>query len=90
MEYQSKARLEQSGYTVFRTAGSHGAADLIAIDQHTIILVQVKSGPRINDTTALKALPAPPSVKKVVHHWTKQGRVWQLRVVEVEPTCYAG
>jgi len=53
-EYKLKEELEHEGYTVFRTSGSHGIADLIAVKPNREIgeadlfpevrFVQVKSG----------------------------------------------
>ena len=51
-EYLLKDRLEQDGYTVFRTSGSHGIADLIALKPRKdgeadkwpeVRLIQIKS-----------------------------------------------
>lgn len=44
-EYKIKKLLEERGYVVLRTAGSHGPFDLVAIDsQHkTILLIQCKA-----------------------------------------------
>jgi len=43
-EYRLKRKLEREGFTVLRTAGSHGFADLIAIDYRSrrIRFIQVK------------------------------------------------
>ena len=41
-EYRQKKKLEELGYIVLRTAGSHGFADLIAIKENEIIFIQVK------------------------------------------------
>lgn len=43
LEYRAKKILEAQGYTVFRTAGSHGLFDLIAIKRDWMKLVQVKA-----------------------------------------------
>lgn len=59
-EYRAKQKLEEQGFTVFRTAGSKSPCDLIALKPHTPIywgdasgriryapvFVQVKSGVR--------------------------------------------
>lgn len=51
-EYLLKDRLEKDGYTVFRTSGSHGVADLIALKPRVdgeadkwpeVRLIQIKS-----------------------------------------------
>lgn len=43
-EYRLKRHLEGMGFTVLRTAGSHGFVDLIALDKQTRIInfIQVK------------------------------------------------
>ena len=45
IEYKCKRELEELGYTVLRSAGSHGPFDLIAIHpaMKTILLIQVKA-----------------------------------------------
>lgn len=43
LEYSIKKKLEKEGFTVFRTAGSHSACDLIAVNQKTIRFIQLKS-----------------------------------------------
>ena len=37
--------LKGYGFTVFRTAGSHGLFDLIGVNEKTVIFVQVKTTP---------------------------------------------
>lgn len=46
VEYRCKELLENMGGVVFRSAGSHGVADLIAVfpEKREIWLVQVKKG----------------------------------------------
>ena len=43
-EYKVKKKFERQGYIVLRTAGSHGFADLVAIDirEKKIIFIQCK------------------------------------------------
>lgn len=43
LEWQVKKDLEQDGWTVMRTAGSHGFADLIALKGDTIRFIQCKT-----------------------------------------------
>ena len=46
-EWEVKRYLERLGYLVFRTAGSHSVADLIAVDHilwKTVYLIQCKYG----------------------------------------------
>lgn len=43
LEYQVKQRLEQAGFLVVRSSGSHGPFDLIAIlPRHCVLGIQVK------------------------------------------------
>ena len=41
-EYRVKKQLEKHGYVVFRTAGSHSPADLVALKRGVVVLVQCK------------------------------------------------
>lgn len=41
-EYKVKKHLEENGYLVFRSAGSHSIADLIAISKGDTLLIQCK------------------------------------------------
>lgn len=43
-EYKIKKMLEKAGFVVFRTAGSHGEVDLIAINDTETFLLQLKYG----------------------------------------------
>ena len=43
-EYEVKKYFEKLGYTVFRTAGSHGIADVIAVKDDDTLLIQCKYG----------------------------------------------
>jgi len=45
IEYLAKKILENEGYQVFRSAGSKGPWDLIALKDHDIRFIQVKSRP---------------------------------------------
>lgn len=46
-ERRVKARLEEQGYTVFRSAGSHTLVDLIAFNEEgKVLFVQCKGGKR--------------------------------------------
>jgi len=80
-EYEVKKRLEAQGFLVFRTAGSHGAADLICVPEpdhnavprpRLIRFIQCKAGkPTAADWRKLKAMKA-----KFGHSWamaTKEG-----------------
>jgi len=41
-EYRLKKKYEEKGYIVMRTAGSHGFADLIAINSEEVLFIQSK------------------------------------------------
>ena len=56
-EYRLRDNLRALGYTVLRTAGSHGAFDLIAVhSKEPVRLIQVKSGKHLTETTVTKRL----------------------------------
>lgn len=64
-EYLLKERLEQDGYIVFRTSGSHGIADLIALKPRKegsadkwpeIRLIQIKSSIHFKEETVTHKL----------------------------------
>jgi len=70
-EYYVKQLLEEKGYLVVRTAGSHGPFDLIAFDKRNnlILLVQVKKSNYIpkHVKESLKALAGIYTVKPVAY-----------------------
>ena len=70
-EYYVKQKLEEKGYLVVRTAGSHGPFDLIAIDtqKREILLVQVKKSKYIpnKEKEALAALAGDYRVKPLLY-----------------------
>ena len=43
-ERLAMAELRADGYTVVRTAGSHGPVDVIAWDEWLVLLIQIKRG----------------------------------------------
>lgn len=84
LEYRVMARLRGDGYEVFRTAGSHGKVDVIAVDSHLTRFIQCK---RFKTRRSLKVLlafvnragahfdvPARSSLETWV--WTDQERTW--------------
>ena len=48
-EYEIKHFLENKGFECFRTSGSHGSADIIAISKSHIYLIQSKKGKLSNN-----------------------------------------
>lgn len=75
-EYRSMRWLEKQGYTCFRTAGSHGECDVIALSPQIIQLVQVKfnCAPTPAEVEQFELLAAPRNTVKVVHVWRKGAR----------------
>jgi len=61
LEYHARSDLRKQGFTVIRAAGSKGPADLVAINQTQVVLVQVKSpgGVLDSDIQKLQSVPAP-------------------------------
>jgi len=41
-EYRVRKKWEEAGWTVLRTAGSHGFADLVAINDEYVMFIQCK------------------------------------------------
>ena len=62
LEYRIKKLLEEHGYEVIRSAGSHGRWDLVAVKDKIVRLIQVKKGKvqkhKIKDLMPLLAKPA--------------------------------
>lgn len=75
-ERRSRAILEGTGYAVTRAAASLGAWDLIAIGSTDVVLVQVKTRdwPGAMELETLRAFPAPPNARKVLHRWRDRER----------------
>lgn len=85
MEYLFKQELENWGYLVIRSAGSHGPFDLIAVDHadlfhHPVRLIQVKSvatepqKDRLLRTWKAPLSPSPHYRQEVIVRWN--GRWW--------------
>lgn len=84
--YERKARgaLESMGYSVIRSAGSHGPADLCGLSPHNVILVQVKAGKLApaelrQAMDELLSMRAPKGTKREV--WTWEGHGWLRHAV---------
>ena len=62
LEYRIKKLLEEHGYEVIRSAGSHGRWDLVAVKDKIVRLIQVKKGKvqkhKIKDLMPLLTKPA--------------------------------
>ena len=76
-ELKAKHELEAEGYIVIRSAGSHGACDLVAIDINFIRLIQLKSTVKHgasmtqyrDDVRKLTELLTPLNVRKEIWLW---------------------
>ena len=68
LEYLARQLLQQRGYVVVRSAGSHGAIDLVALNDREIVLIQVKqSGQSLTAAlTQLRAVPGPRRTRRQV------------------------
>lgn len=73
VERRIKEKLEDKGYFVVRSAGSHGLADLVVISPHIVELIQVKSYDddkpdytKLKEFEAFKKLQVPKNVRKFI------------------------
>jgi len=80
-EWELARRLRQQGYTVVRSAGSHGPADLVAWNGEVVRFIQVKAdrADALAAAEELKAMAWPPASR--VEVWWGAGRTWQRRTV---------
>ena len=80
-EHRSRVVLEAAGYAVTRAAASLGAWDLIGIGSTDVVLVQVKTRdwPGVVETETLRAFPAPPNARKLIHRWRDRHRLPDVR-----------
>ena len=97
LEYAAKNDLEVNGYLVFRTAGSHGAADLIAFKgrggtfaRSETLLVQCKTGGALGpaERTELYGVAAITGGTPIMARWRKEGNrarhVWYTELMGSE------
>jgi len=71
-EWKTQRVLEAAGYVTLRTAGSHGAVDVIGISASDIVLVQVKSGPSrppVRVFEELREMKRPVNTRVLLHWW---------------------
>jgi uncharacterized protein with GYD domain len=80
-EHRSARLLEAAGYSVTRAAASLGAWDLVAIGSADLVLVQCKTRdwPSAAELETLRAFPAPPNARKLVHRWRDRQRLPDVR-----------
>jgi len=68
-EHRARKLLEDAGYTVTRSAGSKGAADLVAWNTVQFRLLNIKSGTKYCGTLEREAfalVPVPPNATKEI------------------------
>jgi len=89
LERLARLELERQGYSVIRAAGSKGACDLIALNKHEILLIQVKAEGAIrpSDRRKLAAMLAPGVAHREIWERTRQGS-W--RIHKVTPPVLGG
>ena len=89
-EWKARKELELQGYTVMRSAGSKGAFDLIAFNESSIRLIQIKSTNNLksslealfrDDLKRVKGCPAPPDATKELWCWRARKGWEKLKVV---------
>jgi len=76
-ERKTLAYLESLGLQAYRTAGSHGAFDIIGLRQGMLLLIQVKTGQRHAtraQKTALANVPGPVSTMRYIFNWPAYAR----------------
>ena len=75
-ERRCKKKLELEGYTVIRSAGSHGPFDLVAFNHHDIRLIQVKGHTTLGskELDYIKSIECPPFVRKCIYLYVKHKR----------------
>lgn len=80
-EHRSIAVLEAAGYACTRAAASLGAWDIIGVGSTDVVLVQVKTRdwPGSVEMETLRAFPAPPLARKLVHRWRDRQRFPDVR-----------
>jgi Holliday junction resolvase-like predicted endonuclease len=86
-EKKTRAWLEEQGYWVIEARGSHGAADLIALSDMAVLVVQVKSGRKLSTgeraemLAKLLKVPVPVNGRRQIVTWTKYDRRPQVEDV---------
>jgi hypothetical protein len=82
LERLARPELERQGYVVIRAAGSKGPCDLVALNKHEILLIQVKAEGAVRpaDRQKLADMPAPGNAVREIWERTRQG-TWHLQKV---------
>lgn len=80
-EHKSMAIMEAAGYRCTRAAGSMGEWDFVGVSSDGLVLCQVKSRdwPGTAEMETLRAFPAPPNARKLIHRWRDYQRLPDVR-----------
>lgn len=73
-ETKTRKKLEEDGYSVVRSAGSKGPADIVAINNSEIRLIQVKAGKSrfsLEERLVFEKLPVPNNCSKELWSWVE-------------------
>ena len=81
-EYLLKKKLESDGYYVVRSAGSHGAADLVAWNDRACHIIQVAlAGVKTKrDYDKLRSVPQMPRMVRQMYEYLGRGE-WKVTKV---------
>jgi Holliday junction resolvase len=74
--------LEESGYSVVESRGSHGPVDLVAWNDRYVLLIQVKCNrpPSEKEEDALRMIPGPSNMQRWVYLIRNRapGQAWRV------------
>lgn len=77
LEYLAKKELEAAGFNVMRTAGSHGIADIIAVNSNVVRFIQVKKGGiSRQEADYIRNFKFPSFCQMEI--WLRIGRKWEI------------
>lgn len=81
MERLARKELEDFGYYVVRSAGSHGVFDLVAVNRYEFRLIQIKAEGAASkaDEQKLAEIKVPYCAFKEL--WERKGTEWKKRVI---------
>ena len=84
LEQKARRELEARGYYVVRSAGSHGAVDLVALADDHILLIQVGSlgSKNASDYEKLGRVKGPPGTGREMWLWRRRVG-WGIEAVSV-------
>ncbi len=82
-EWRLRDMLRREGYVVYRSAGSKGAADLIALKDSQAYLIQVKVNkrPTLTEIERLRDEAAQCGAFPVIAVWWERKRQWSIKIL---------